>query len=59
MNDDAVMIFDVLCDYIRAIPSAKYSMSLVFVNPVDLQPIIAAVYHYTNIFVENDIVIVV
>ena len=33
MNDDAVMIFDVLCDYIRAIPSAKYSMSLVFVNP--------------------------
>lgn len=49
MNDDAVMIFDVLCDYIRAIPSAKYSMSLVFVNPVDLQPIIAAVYHYTNI----------
>lgn len=49
MNDDAVMIFDVLCDYIKAIPSAKYNMSLVFINPVDLQPIIAAVYHYTDI----------
>lgn len=56
MNDDAVMIFDVLCDYIRAIPSAKYSMSLVFVNPVDLQPIIAAVYHYTNILRKDHLI---
>ena len=53
MNDDAVMIFDVLCDYIKAIPSAQYSLSLVFINPVDLQPIIAAVYHYTNILRKN------
>lgn len=53
MNDDAVMIFDVLCDYIKALPSAKYSLSLVFINPVDLQPIIAAVYHYTDSLRKN------
>lgn len=46
MNDNAVMIFDVLHDYTKAIPSAQYNLSLVFINPVDLQPIIAAVYHY-------------
>ncbi|MGM9929321.1 MAG: ATP-binding protein [Bacillus sp. (in: firmicutes)] len=48
MNDDAQMIYDVLKDYIKALPSAKYSMSLVFINPTELQPIIAAVYHYTD-----------
>lgn len=48
MNDDAQMIYDVLKDYIKALPSAQYSMSLVFVNPTELQPIVAAVYHYTD-----------
>ena len=48
MNDDAQMIYDVLKDYIKALPSAKYSLSLVFINPSELQPIIAAVYHYTS-----------
>lgn len=48
MSDDSQMIYDVLKDYIKALPSAKYSMNLVFVNPTELQPIIAAVYHYTE-----------
>lgn len=48
MNDNAKMIYGVIKDYIKAIPSAKYCMSLVFVNPSELQPIIAAVYHYIN-----------
>lgn len=48
MNDDAVMILDVLYDYIKAIPSAKYNLSLIFINPVELQPIIAAIYHYMD-----------
>ncbi len=48
MNDDAQMIYDVLKDYIKAIPSAKYNMSLAFINPTELQPIIAAVYHYID-----------
>ena len=46
MSDDAQMIYDLLNDYVTAIPYAKYSMRLVFVNPSDLQPIIAAVYRY-------------
>ena len=48
MNDDAQMIYDVIRDYIKALPSATFSMSLVFINPSELQPIIAAVYHYTD-----------
>lgn len=46
MSDDAQMIYDLLTDYVTALPYAKYSMRLVFVNPSDLQPIIAAVYRY-------------
>ena len=48
MNDDAQLIYDVLKDYIKALPSAEYSLSLVFINPKELQPIVAAVYHYTE-----------
>lgn len=48
MNDDAQMIYDVLRDYNKALPAAKYNLSLVFINPIDLQPIIAAIYHYTD-----------
>ena len=48
MNDDAQMIYDVLMDYIKAIPSAKYNISMAFINPTELQPIIAAVYHYID-----------
>lgn len=48
MNDDAKMFFDIFMDYIKAMPSVKDSLKIVFINPSDLQPIIAAVSKYTD-----------
>lgn len=48
MNDDAQMIYDVLLDYNKAMPSVKCSLSIVFINPPDLQPIISAISKYSN-----------
>lgn len=48
MNDDARMIYDVLVDYNKAMPSVKSTLSIVFINPPDLQPIIAAISKYTK-----------
>ena len=48
MNDDAQMIYDVLLDYNKAMPSVKCALSIVFINPPDLQPIIAAISKYTK-----------
>lgn len=48
MNDDASMIYDVLKDYNKAMPSVECSLSVVFINPPDLQPIIAAISKYTK-----------
>ncbi len=46
MNDDALMIFNVIENYVKAFPDATDMLNLVFINPSDLQPIIAAVYKY-------------
>lgn len=48
MNADAVMLFDVVKEYVKALPSASYNLSIVFINPTDLQPVIAAIYHYVS-----------
>lgn len=48
MNDDASMIYDVLKDYNKAMPSAECALSVVFISPPDLQPIIAAISKYTK-----------
>lgn len=48
MNDDARMFYDILMDYIKAMPSVKDKLNIVFINPSNLQPIIAAVSKYTN-----------
>lgn len=48
MNDDAKMIYDVLIDYNKAMPSVKCSLNIVFLNPPELQPIIAAISKYTK-----------
>lgn len=48
MSDDAKMLYDVLKDYQKAFPSAYRNLSLVFVDPTQLQPIIAALYRYTQ-----------
>lgn len=46
MNDDALMIFNVLENYIKAFPNSKDNLTLVFVDPVELQPVIAALNKY-------------
>lgn len=46
MNDDAKMLYDVLKSYIGAMPSAEYSLNVVFINPPELQPIISAISRY-------------
>lgn len=48
MNDDAKMIYDVLKDYNKAMPSVRYSLNVVFLNPPELQPIISAISYYTK-----------
>lgn len=48
VNDDARMFFDVLRSYVGAMPSAEYSLNVVFVNPPELQPIISAVSKYVR-----------
>ena len=48
MNEDAKMFFDIFMDYIKAMPSVKDKLSIVFINPSNLQPIIAAVSKYAE-----------
>lgn len=48
MNDNAQMIYDILKNYTKAMPSNRFTLRLVFINPVDLQPIISAVYKYAE-----------
>ena len=50
MNDDALMVFNVIENYIKAFPNSKDNLSLVFVDPVELQPVIAAVHKYIEEF---------
>lgn len=53
MNDNAKMIFGVIHDYSRAFQSDN-NLSLVFVNPIELQPIVAAVYKYIEYVRKTD-----
>lgn len=48
MTDDAVMIYDVLQDYTKTFRGIYRNFNLVFINPSDLQPIVAAIYNYTE-----------
>lgn len=54
LNDDARMIYDVFRAYIKAMPSVKNTLSIVFINPPDLQPIISAISKYTKEIHAND-----
>ena len=47
MNDNAKMIYGVIYDYVRSFRNDN-NISLVFVNPIELQPIVAAVYKYVD-----------
>lgn len=56
MNDDAKMINDVLNDYLKAFPNSYKNLNLVFINPSDLQPIVAAIYEYIEDIKENKLI---
>lgn len=47
MNDNAQMIYSVIYDYTRAFQNDN-NLSLVFVNPIELQPIVAAIFRYKD-----------
>lgn len=46
MTDNARMIYGVIQDYSKAFPNSYSNMSIVFVDPSELQPIITAIYKY-------------
>lgn len=48
MNDNAKMIYGVIADYTKAFPDSYRNLSIVFVNPSELQPIIAAIYKFID-----------
>ncbi len=54
MNADSYMIRDILNDYVKALPDTKYNLNIVFINPTDLQPIIAAIYDYIKKIPQKD-----
>ena len=49
MNDNAKMIYGVLADYTKAFSNSYKNLSIVFVDPSELQPIIASVYKFIEI----------
>lgn len=49
MNDNAKMIYGVLEDYNKAFPNAYRNLNVVFIDPTELQPIIASLYRYIEI----------
>lgn len=54
MNDNAKMIYGVIYDYTKAFQNDN-NLSLVFVNPMELQPIVAAVYKYIDLVRKTDL----
>lgn len=49
LNDNAKMIYGVMSDYAKAFPNSADNLSIVFIDPSELQPIVAAIYKYINI----------
>lgn len=52
MNDNAKMIYGVIHDYVRSFQNDN-NISLVFINPMELQPIVAAIYKYVDYIRHN------
>lgn len=48
MNSNAYMFYSIMQDYLKAFPDSYKNLNLVFLNPSDLQPVVAAVYHYVS-----------
>lgn len=49
MSDDAKMLYTVLGDYMKAFPNSYSNLSIVFIDPSELQPIIASIYKYIEV----------
>ena len=49
MNDNAKMIYGVLVDYMKAFPNSYKNLSIVFIDPSELQPIIASIYKFIEV----------
>lgn len=48
LNDNAKMIYSVISDYAKAFPNSSDNLSIVFIDPSELQPIVAAIYKYID-----------
>lgn len=55
LNDNAKMIYGVMLDYAKAFPNSADSLSIVFIDPSELQPIVAAIYKYIDARRKNNI----
>lgn len=49
MSDNAKMLYSVLANYMKAFPNSYKNLSIVFIDPSELQPIIASVYKYIEV----------
>lgn len=48
LNDNAKMIYGVMLEYAKAFPNSADNLSIVFIDPSELQPIVAAMYKYID-----------
>lgn len=48
VDADAQMIFDVIEDYVRAFPNKACELNLAFIDPTELQPVVAAIHKYID-----------
>jgi DNA phosphorothioation-dependent restriction protein DptH len=46
VDADAQMILDILEDYVKAFPNKSKELSLAFIDPSELQPLVAAIHKY-------------
>ncbi len=54
LNDNAKMIYSVMSDYAKAFPNSADNLSIVFIDPSELQPIVAAVYRFIEVRRKKD-----
>lgn len=54
LNDNAKMIYGVMSDYAKAFPNSADNLSIVFIDPSELQPIVAAIYKYIDVSRKKD-----
>ena len=54
MSDDAKMIYDVLTKYNNAFPYSLVNLTLAFIEPDNLQPIVTAIYQFITDYQANN-----